>query len=85
MLLNKNKIPVAFSIIQLLCFVLYYIFDTPLVHPHAMISIETFFFLIINTFLILLFSIFFLIKKKHKISIWIIPFFLFIFNLYQTT
>ncbi len=85
MILNKNKIPVAFSIIQLLCFVLYYIFDTPLVHPHVMISIETFFFLIINTFLILLFSIFFLIKKKQNISIWIIPFFLFIFNLYQTT
>ncbi len=85
MILNKNKIPVAFSITQLLCFVLYSIFDTPLVHPHAMISIETFFFLIANMVLLVLFLLFFLIKKKQNISIWIIPFFLFTFNLYQTT
>ena len=83
-LIKKNSTPFYFSIAQILCFVVYYFYDVA-PHGHAIMSKPTFLFLIANLILLILYLIVFFYKKKQNVIFWIIPFFLFLFNLYATT
>jgi len=75
-LIRKNNIPFYFSLIQLLSFVLYCIYDVP-AHAHVMLSWETFVFLVVNLILLVVYIIVFLCNKQQNLIIWIIPFALF--------
>jgi len=83
-LIKENHIPFSFSLIQLLCFVLYCIYDVP-AHAHVMLSWETFVFLVGNLVLLVVYIIVFLCNKQQTLIIWMIPFILFLMNIYSTT
>ena len=73
----KNKIPVIIAIIQVVSFLLLYIFNTT-PYTHAIISWEEFLFIASNILLFLTFLILFLIKEKENMIIWMTPFLLII-------